>query len=90
MGVYACVYACVFVRVCSYEMVLLECNALNRAANWGVLIVDEGHRLKTKTSKLFQELQAFKPEFIMLLTGVCLCCLLFGAQLHGYDTLVVT
>jgi hypothetical protein len=41
------------VLLCSYEMVSKHISDLARL-NWGELIVDEGHRLKTKTSKLFQ------------------------------------
>lgn len=41
------------VLLTSYEMVSLHAAELARIT-WGELVVDEGHRLKTKTSKLFQ------------------------------------
>lgn len=43
----------VHVLVTSYESVLLELGELKRL-EWEVLIVDEGHRLKNRESRLFQ------------------------------------
>ena len=37
----------------TYEMAALEAAELRRL-HWGVLIVDEGHRLKVKEGRLFQ------------------------------------
>ncbi|KAL6763610.1 hypothetical protein V8C86DRAFT_2431788 [Haematococcus lacustris] len=47
---------------CSYEMLVAEAGPLCRSLRleWEVLVVDEGHRLKNKDSRLFQELKAFK------------------------------
>jgi len=36
---------------------------------WEALIIDEGHRLKCKTSKLFEALQTLRTSFRLLLTG---------------------
>jgi SNF2 family DNA or RNA helicase len=41
-------------------MLLLEAGPLCRSLQWEVMVVDEGHRLKSKASRLFQELKAFK------------------------------
>ncbi|GFH27683.1 uncharacterized protein HaLaN_26047, partial [Haematococcus lacustris] len=55
----------------NYEMLVAEAGPLCRSLRleWEVLVVDEGHRLKNKDSRLFQELKAFKPKFKLLLTG---------------------
>jgi len=37
--------------------------------SWGALVVDEGHRLKNKQSRLFQELRQLKVNHRVLLTG---------------------
>lgn len=44
---------------CSYELLMSEASALTKL-DWGAMIVDEGHRLKNKDSKLVQELLHFK------------------------------
>ncbi len=36
---------------------------------WALLVVDEGHRLKTQSSKLFQALRMFDTRSRLLLTG---------------------
>jgi len=56
------------VLLTSYEILLAEASTL-KSVEWEALIVDEGHRLKKKESKLFQELQAFKANFRLLLSG---------------------
>ena len=43
-------------------MLLAEAGKLCRQLAWGVMLVDEGHRLKNKASRLFQELKAFRCE----------------------------
>lgn len=40
------------VMLTSYETVLVEAGML-RQLKWGSLVVDEGHRLKNKNSRLF-------------------------------------
>ena len=47
------------VLLTSYEMLLAEAGPLSKL-QYGAMIVDEGHRLKNKESKLFQELTQFK------------------------------
>jgi hypothetical protein len=46
-------------------------SSLLKRFNWAVLIVDEGHRLKDRSSKMFQVLIPFKTQFRVLLTGTC-------------------
>ncbi|CAK9216882.1 unnamed protein product [Sphagnum troendelagicum] len=56
------------VLLTSYEMVNLDTFIL-KSLHWECLIVDEGHRLKNKDSKLFQTLQTFSTRHRILLTG---------------------
>ena len=56
------------VLLTSYEMVNMDFQHL-RGVEWACLIVDEGHRLKTKDSRLFQSLQQYKTRHRVLLTG---------------------
>ena len=56
------------VLISSYEIVLADDKLLGRV-DWEALIIDEGHRLKSKSSKLFQTLQKFRTRFRLLLTG---------------------
>ncbi|GLI68202.1 hypothetical protein VaNZ11_012548, partial [Volvox africanus] len=57
------------VLLTSYEMLALEAGPLSRGLQYGVLVVDEGHRLKNKDSKLFQLLTQFDVRHKVLLTG---------------------
>jgi chromodomain-helicase-DNA-binding protein 4 len=52
----------------TYEMVLVDSNHL-RGVPWEVLVVDEGHRLKNSSSKLFGMLNTFSFQHRVLLTG---------------------
>ncbi|XP_047308318.1 protein CHROMATIN REMODELING 4-like isoform X2 [Impatiens glandulifera] len=56
------------VLLTTYEMVLADSSHL-RAVPWEVLIVDEGHRLKNSSSKLFNLLNTFSFQNRVLLTG---------------------
>ncbi|WOL15184.1 hypothetical protein Cni_G23965 [Canna indica] len=56
------------VLLTTYEMVLVDTSHL-RGISWEVLIVDEGHRLKNSSSKLFGLLNTFSFEHRVLLTG---------------------
>ncbi|KAG0556719.1 hypothetical protein KC19_11G074300 [Ceratodon purpureus] len=56
------------VLLTSYEMINLD-TAILKALKWECLIVDEGHRLKNKDSKLFQTLTTFSTRHRVLLTG---------------------
>lgn len=56
------------VLLTTYEMVLTDCSFL-RSIPWEVLVVDEGHRLKNKDSKLFSLLNTFSFQHRVLLTG---------------------
>ncbi|GFR51659.1 hypothetical protein Agub_g14095, partial [Astrephomene gubernaculifera] len=57
------------VLLTSYEMLALEAGPLGRGLKYGVLVVDEGHRLKNKDSKLFHLLTQFDVRHKLLLTG---------------------
>ncbi|KAL8263418.1 hypothetical protein R6Q59_024767 [Mikania micrantha] len=52
----------------SYEMINIDNGSL-KAINWETVIVDEGHRLKNKDSKLFSSLKQFNTRHRTLLTG---------------------
>lgn len=56
------------VLLTTYEMVLVDSSFL-RAVPWEVLVVDEGHRLKNSSSKLFGMLNTFSFQHRVLLTG---------------------
>ncbi|KAK9805875.1 hypothetical protein WJX73_000130 [Symbiochloris irregularis] len=58
----------IHVLLTSYESVLLELTELKRL-DWEVMIVDEGHRLKNRESRLFQALIDLKVQHKVLLTG---------------------
>jgi SNF2 family DNA or RNA helicase len=52
----------------SYDIALADSAVLKKFA-WQVLVVDEGHRLKNRKSKLFEALQPFRTSYRMLMTG---------------------
>ncbi|XP_045799661.1 CHD3-type chromatin-remodeling factor PICKLE-like [Trifolium pratense] len=56
------------VLLTSYEMINVDAAALN-PIKWECMIVDEGHRLKNKDSKLFSSLKLFSSRHRVLLTG---------------------
>nr|XP_043610939.1 CHD3-type chromatin-remodeling factor PICKLE [Erigeron canadensis] len=56
------------VLLTSYEMINIDNGSL-KAINWETMIVDEGHRLKNKDSKLFSALKQFNTRHRTLLTG---------------------
>ncbi|XP_024544547.1 CHD3-type chromatin-remodeling factor PICKLE [Selaginella moellendorffii] len=56
------------VLLTSYEMITFDA-AILKSIKWECLIVDEGHRLKSKESKLFQTLQNYTTYHRVLLTG---------------------
>ncbi|KAJ6853702.1 CHD3-type chromatin-remodeling factor PICKLE [Iris pallida] len=56
------------VLLTSYEMINQDSSSL-RAIPWECMIVDEGHRLKNKDSKLFLQLKFYSPKQRVLLTG---------------------
>ncbi|VFQ98361.1 unnamed protein product [Cuscuta campestris] len=56
------------VLLTTYEMVLADLSNL-RCIPWEVLVVDEGHRLKNSSSKLFGSLNTFSFQHRVLLTG---------------------
>lgn len=56
------------VLLTTYEMVLVDATYL-RSVSWEVLIVDEGHRLKNSSSKLFSLLNTLSFQHRVLLTG---------------------
>ncbi|KAK9062333.1 hypothetical protein SSX86_019519 [Deinandra increscens subsp. villosa] len=56
------------VLLTTYEMVLADSTHLS-GVPWEVLVVDEGHRLKNASSKLFGLLNTFSFQHRVLLTG---------------------
>ncbi|TVU12298.1 hypothetical protein EJB05_45935 [Eragrostis curvula] len=56
------------VLLTSYEMINMD-SAVLKNIEWECLIVDEGHRLKNKDSKLFGQLKDFNTKHRVLLTG---------------------
>eukprot|EP01018_Ginkgo_biloba_P007663 Gb_18673 [translate_table: standard] len=56
------------VLLTSYEMINLDTATL-KPIKWECMIVDEGHRLKNKDSKLFQTLKQYTTKHRVLLTG---------------------
>ncbi|KAL6606072.1 hypothetical protein ACP70R_041725 [Stipagrostis hirtigluma subsp. patula] len=56
------------VLLTSYEMINMD-SAVLKNIEWESLIVDEGHRLKNKDSKLFGQLKDYNTRHRVLLTG---------------------
>ncbi|KAL2318030.1 hypothetical protein Fmac_031906 [Flemingia macrophylla] len=56
------------VLLTSYEMINYDTSSL-KPIQWECMIVDEGHRLKNKDSKLFLSLQQYSSNHRVLLTG---------------------
>ncbi|XP_065848676.1 CHD3-type chromatin-remodeling factor PICKLE-like [Euphorbia lathyris] len=56
------------VLLTSYEMINLDTASL-KPIKWESMIVDEGHRLKNKDSKLFSSLTQYSSNHRVLLTG---------------------
>ncbi|GAV59961.1 SNF2_N domain-containing protein/Helicase_C domain-containing protein/Chromo domain-containing protein/PHD domain-containing protein/DUF1086 domain-containing protein/DUF1087 domain-containing protein/CHDCT2 domain-containing protein [Cephalotus follicularis] len=56
------------VLLTSYEMINLDSTSL-KPIKWECMIVDEGHRLKNKDSKLFLSLKQYWSNHRVLLTG---------------------
>ncbi|CAH8390357.1 unnamed protein product [Eruca vesicaria subsp. sativa] len=56
------------VLLTSYEMINLD-TAVLKPIKWECMIVDEGHRLKNKDSKLFSSLTQYSSYHRILLTG---------------------
>ncbi|XP_078157848.1 chromatin remodeling factor CHD3 (PICKLE) isoform X4 [Carex rostrata] len=56
------------VLLTSYEMINMDSTNL-KPIHWECMIVDEGHRLKNKDSKLFGQLKDYNTNHRVLLTG---------------------
>uniref|UniRef100_A0A0D9WMM4 CHD3-type chromatin-remodeling factor PICKLE n=1 Tax=Leersia perrieri TaxID=77586 RepID=A0A0D9WMM4_9ORYZ len=56
------------VLLTSYEMINMDSTVL-KTIEWECMIVDEGHRLKNKDSKLFGQLKEYHTNHRVLLTG---------------------
>ncbi|KAG8381710.1 hypothetical protein BUALT_Bualt05G0001000 [Buddleja alternifolia] len=56
------------VLLTSYEMINMDTSSL-KSIKWECMIVDEGHRLKNKDSKLFSSLKQYSSRHRVLLTG---------------------
>jgi SNF2 family DNA or RNA helicase len=57
------------VMITTYEMALMASNLLKTLGTWRVIVVDEAHRLKNKTSKVSEILKSYSLEHRLLLTG---------------------
>ena len=57
------------VLITTYEMAMSGSSVLKAISNWRVIIVDEAHRLKNKSSKVGEVLKTFNLEHRVLLTG---------------------
>jgi SNF2 family DNA or RNA helicase len=57
------------VLITTYETILSEAGKLKNIT-WEYLVVDEGHRLKNKKSKLLEILKGFSVLHKLLLTGI--------------------
>lgn len=55
------------ILITTFEMVLKE-PSLGKI-KWQYLIIDEGHRIKSKNTRLFQELFQYHAEHKLILTG---------------------
>ncbi|KAJ7966246.1 CHD3-type chromatin-remodeling factor PICKLE [Quillaja saponaria] len=56
------------VLLTSYEMINFDTSSL-KPIKWECMIVDEGHRLKNKDSKLFSSMKQYSSRHRVLLTG---------------------
>jgi chromodomain-helicase-DNA-binding protein 4 len=78
------------VLLTSYEMINMD-SAILKNIEWECLVVDEGHRLKNKDSKLFGQLKEYNTKHRVLLTGTpvqvtiscTLSCLSYSENLHN-------
>ncbi|ORX91536.1 hypothetical protein K493DRAFT_286696 [Basidiobolus meristosporus CBS 931.73] len=55
--------------VTTYESMISDADILSRIVPWEVLVVDEGHRLKNESSRLFVQLNKLTVRHKILLTG---------------------
>lgn len=56
------------ILITTYEVVLKDIAVISKI-KWKTLIVDEAHRLKNPTSRLFAELASVPRDYCVLLTG---------------------
>ncbi|KAK8923556.1 CHD3-type chromatin-remodeling factor PICKLE [Platanthera zijinensis] len=70
------------VLLTSYEMINMDSVSL-KPINWKCMIVDEGHRLKNKESKLFLQLKLFNAKHRVLLTGTPLQLSMLIRTIHA-------
>lgn len=59
----------VFVVLTSYDMAIKDNSLLRSVSTWQYLVVDEAHRLKNRSSVLFEDLMKIKTTHRLLLTG---------------------
>eukprot|EP00158_Paraphelidium_tribonemae_P009596 Partr_v1_DN28906_c0_g1_i2_m25806 putative Chromodomain helicase DNA binding protein len=57
------------IMITTYEMAMNAANALKNVGLWRVVVVDEAHRLKNKSSKVGEVLKSYQFEHRLLLTG---------------------
>ena len=56
------------VVISTYEMVIRDVEELSEF-RWSYLVIDEAHRIKNKTSRLFGALNGLSTKHRLLLTG---------------------
>jgi len=56
------------VLITTYETILQESSKL-RTVDWEAIVIDEAHKIKNRSSKLVSELNNFRSEHRILLTG---------------------
>ncbi|KAI3652349.1 hypothetical protein MP228_002674 [Amoeboaphelidium protococcarum] len=57
------------VLVTTFEMAMSNASLLRNVGTWRVMVVDEAHRLKNKSSKMAEVLRSYTVEHKLLLTG---------------------
>ncbi len=57
-----------FFTICNYEQVLRDFTAIEQAA-WGLIILDEGQRIKNWEAKTARVLKALRSPFALVLSG---------------------
>jgi superfamily II DNA or RNA helicase len=57
-----------FFTVCNYEQVLRDVDAIERVA-WGLIVLDEGQRIKNWEAKTSRVIKALRSRFALALTG---------------------
>eukprot|EP00762_Andalucia_godoyi_P003258 ANDGO_06689.mRNA.1 Chromodomain-helicase-DNA-binding protein 1 len=56
------------VLLTTYDFVIRDSDFL-RSFTWSAVVVDEAHRLKNVESKLYEQMNSFRRDFVLLITG---------------------